>query len=386
MLLVWIFWLMVAAVLYTYVGYAALLWLFGKRRSTAGSSPELPMVIHIIAAYNEEEEMAAKIRNTLNIDYPAGRIRHIIITDGSTDASVALAAQAEGIMHLHQAQREGKVAALNRAVSLAGEGDVLVFSDANAMLNSGAILHMVQHYKDQRVGGVAGEKKVLAHKMVPGKAEGLYWQYESALKKLDARFHTVVGAAGELFSIRKALFEPIPEEVLLDDLYLSLMICKKGWIMQYEPRAVATEAPSYSIEDEHLRRVRIGAGAYQSLSLFGGLLNVFIHGKLAFQFFSHRVMRWVVSPFALILIAIVNILLVLQTPNPLYLITLGLQILFYLLAIMGSMVARNKKGSNIFLLPYYFVFMNLGLLQGLYRYVTGNQSVRWEKSRRAVLR
>jgi cellulose synthase/poly-beta-1,6-N-acetylglucosamine synthase-like glycosyltransferase len=309
-----------------------------------------------------------------------------MITDGSTDATVAKAANAPGITHLHQPLREGKVSAINRAVSAAGETEILIFSDANAMINPDAFLKMVGHFQFPHIGGLAGEKKVVADDLVPGKAEGIYWKYESWLKQLDSDFHTVVGAAGELFAIRRSLFAPIPQDVLLDDLYLSLMVCQQGKRMAYEPQAFATEGPSLSIADEWKRRVRIGAGAFQSLRLFHPLLNVFRYGKLSFQFFSHRVMRWLVCPFALLLIFIINILLVNQQINPLYVSTLVLQVLFYLFAWIGFSVAKRQKGSGIFLLPFYFVFMNLGMIAGLYRYLSGNQTVRWEKSRRAVLR
>lgn len=384
--LTWIFWFLVCCVLYTYLGYGALLWMFRRTKSQPGSPDLLPSVTHIIAAYNEEQEIDAKIANTAAINYPSHLVRHIIITDGSTDATVMKAAHAPGIIHLHQILREGKVSAINRAVAMAGDTDILIFSDANAMINPEAFLKMVSHFQHPWIGGVAGEKKVVAGGLVPGKAEGVYWKYESALKQLDSDFHTVVGAAGELFAIRRSLYEPIPYDVLLDDLYISLRVCEQGKRVSYEPQAFAAEGPSLSIADEWLRRIRIGAGAFQSLSLFYPLMNVFRHGKLSFQFFSHRVMRWLVCPFALILIFVCNLLLVVSNSNGLYLSTLILQVLFYLVAGIGFGVAKRQRGSGFFLLPFYFVFMNLGMIAGLFRYLSGNQTVRWEKSRRAVLR
>jgi cellulose synthase/poly-beta-1,6-N-acetylglucosamine synthase-like glycosyltransferase len=382
----WIFWVLLGSLVYTYLGYALLLWLFRRPAKQLHAPIEFPHITHIIAAYNEEEEIVEKIRNTLAIRYPGDRIRHIVVTDGSTDGTAALVAEAAGITHLHQAKREGKVAALNRAVAAAGVTDVLVFSDANAMLNPDALKHLVAHLQDPAVGGVAGEKRVMAQGLVPGKAEGIYWTYESRLKQLDADFHTVVGAAGELFAVRRELYESVPEEVLLDDLFISLQVCRKGFVMAYEPRALATEAPSLSIGDEQMRRVRIGAGAFQSLQYFKDLLNPFRYGKLSFQFFSHRVMRWLVCPFALPLIFLLNFWVLFHSDNSLYLILFIAQILFYLLSWVGASVARRQKGSGIFLLPFYFVFMNASLVAGLFRYLSGNQTVRWEKSKRAVLR
>lgn len=384
--LTWIFWFLVCCVLYTYLGYALVLWLFRQPKGRPALPSDFPRIAHIIAAYNEELEIDAKINNTRMISYPGHLVQHIIVTDGSTDATVSKVAQVPGIIHLHQPLREGKVSAINRAVAYAGETDILVFSDANAMINPDAFQMLVRHFQHPWIGGVAGEKKVVAEGLVPGKAEGLYWKYESSLKQLDSDFHTVVGAAGELFAIRREAYQQVPENVLLDDLYLSLMVCQQGKRMSYEPQAFATEGPSLSIADEWLRRIRIGAGAFQSLSLFYPLLNVFRYGKLSFQFFSHRLMRWLVCPFALPLIFLVNVVLVTSGSNRLYLSTLILQVLFYLTAWIGYGVAKRQKGSGFFLLPFYFVFMNFGMIAGLFRYLSGNQSVRWEKSRRAVLR
>jgi cellulose synthase/poly-beta-1,6-N-acetylglucosamine synthase-like glycosyltransferase len=264
------------------------------------------------------------------------------------------------------------------------DAEVLVFSDANTMLNAVAFREIVKHYADPAVGGVAGEKRVSASGQVPGEAEGVYWRLESMLKQLESDFHTVAGAAGELLSIRRSLYEAVPNDVLLDDLYISLQLCRKGSLMRYEPLAIATEGPSQSIADERIRRVRISAGAFQSLVLFRDLLNIGRYGRLSFQFISHRVMRWTVGPIALPLIFLLNILLASQ--GTLYIILLVIQVCFYLLALVGAFRVRNGKGGFIFMLPYYFSFMNFSILAGLKRYLTGAQSVTWEKSKRASFR
>lgn len=379
-----IFWLLVCILLYTYMGYALVLWIFRRKRVGPKAGGEWPVVAHIIAAYNEEDFIADKVRNALAMDYPAGRMQVLVVADGSTDRTVEIASSFPGVKVMHQAAREGKVAALNRAVASVNEADVLVFSDANTMLNASAFREIVRHYADPAVGGVAGEKRVAAAGKVPGEAEGLYWKLESMLKQLESDFHTVAGAAGELLSLRRSLYDPVPEHVLLDDLYISLHVCRKGGVMRYEPGAVATEGPSLSIGDERLRRVRIGAGAFQSLSLFRDLLSIPRYGKLSFQFISHRVLRWTVCPLALAIIFILN--LALATHGSLYLTLLCLQCAFYLLALIGSIRVRNGKGGFIFMLPYYFTFMNFSILAGLKRYLSGAQSVKWEKSKRAALR
>jgi poly-beta-1,6-N-acetyl-D-glucosamine synthase len=346
----------------------------------------LPRVAHIIAAYNEEEVIASKIQDSQRIDYPLDLITTIVIADGSTDRTTEIIRQHRGVILLFQPAREGKVAAMNRAVATVQDADILIFSDANTSINPDAFKRIVAHYQDPKVGGVAGEKRVIAHSDVPGKAESIYWRYESILKQLGSNFHTVVGAAGELFSVRRQLFVPVPEHVLLDDLFISLSVCKKGLLIRYEPHALASEAPSLSIDDERTRRIRISAGAFQALAMFRDLLNLLKYGKLSFQYISHRVLRWTICPVALPLIYLTNAYLMWITSNPLYIILFIMQTVFYILAGIGALLVKKKKGGSIFLLPYYFVFMNYSILEGLKRYLSGTQSVRWEKSKRAVLR
>ena len=181
--------------------------------------------------------------------------------------------------------------AINRVIPFVTT-DFVVFSDANTLLNRDCIREIIQHYKDPTIGAVAGEKVVSdqsGEAGVAGAGEGLYWKYESFLKKMDARFYSVVGAAGELFSIRTALFEPVQKQVLLDDFIISMKICKKGYRVMYEPKAFATEAPSFSLKEEQKRKIRISAGGWQSVFMLKSLLNIFKYGRLSFQYISHRV-------------------------------------------------------------------------------------------------
>jgi cellulose synthase/poly-beta-1,6-N-acetylglucosamine synthase-like glycosyltransferase len=263
--------------------------------------------------------------------------------------------------------------------------DILIFSDANTLLNREAFTHIIEHYRDPKVGGVSGEKKVISDGQVPGQGEGLYWKYESVLKKLDSDYYSVVGAAGELFSVRRELFEKVPENIVLDDFYISLNICKRGLVVRYEPRAYAMETPSFSLKDEKKRKVRISAGAFQSMVILKDLLNISRYGKLAFLYISHRVLRWAVCPFALPLILLLNVIIVGAGNAPLYTVILAAQVLFYMLAVMGWLfsgsAARNFK---LFYVPYYFVFMNVSVWGGLSRYLNGAQSAMWEKARREI--
>jgi poly-beta-1,6-N-acetyl-D-glucosamine synthase len=386
-----LFWILIAIVLYAYIGYGLLLWVLMKLRKQSGTitgyriEEDLPRVAHIIAAYNEEDFIEKKIDNALSIDYPRHLFRIIIVADGSSDTTTELVKKYGDVELLFEPTRKGKVAAMNRAVEATRDVDILIFSDANTLLNKESFRYIIDHYRDPRVGGVSGEKKVISDGQVPGEGEGLYWKYESILKKLDSDYYSVVGAAGELFSLRRELFEKVPENIVLDDFYISLNICRRGLMVRYEPRAFAMEAPSFSLKDEKKRKLRISAGAFQSMVIMKDLLDITRYGKLAFQYVSHRVLRWAVCPFALPLILLLNIVIVTFVGGALYAVLLMAQVLFYSLALLGWLFSDTPKGSfKVFYVPYYFVFMNVSVWGGLLRYLNGAQSAMWEKARREI--
>jgi poly-beta-1,6-N-acetyl-D-glucosamine synthase len=386
-----LFWILIAIVLYTYIGYGILLWVMMKFRKQSGAvagyenDDDLPTVAHIIAAYNEEDFIGKKIANALAIDYPRHLSRIIIVADGSSDRTTEIVNRYSEVELLFEPTRKGKVAAMNRAVELTKDVDILIFSDANTLLNKESFRYIIDHYRDPRVGGVSGEKKVISDGQVPGQGEGLYWKYESVLKKLDSDYYSVVGAAGELFSVRRELFEKVPENIVLDDFYISLNICRRGLMVRYEPRAYAMETPSFSLKDEKKRKVRISAGAFQSMVIMKDLLDITRYGKLAFQYVSHRVLRWAVCPFALPLVLLLNIIIVMGQGGVTYTVLLAAQVLFYTFALLGWLFSDSPKGRfKIFYVPYYFVFMNVSVWGGLLRYLNGAQSAMWEKARREI--
>lgn len=374
---------------YSYVGYGLLLYILVKcKRFLFPSKPlptaEPPAVTLLIAAYNEAGFMEQKIRNTLELDYPAGKLQVIIITDGSTDQTPDIVRQYPAITLLHEQERNGKTAAINRAMAFV-DTPIVVFCDANTLLNKAAILNLVKHYNDPLTGGVAGEKKVIAgeHEGAAG-MEGVYWKYESTLKKLDADLYTVVGAAGELFSVRTALFTPVEEDVVLDDFIISLRINMAGYRIAYAPDAYAMETPSFSITEEHKRKVRISAGGFQSIVKLKALLNVFRFPLLSFQYISHRVLRWTLCPLCLPLMLITNTALVLMGAGGWYTVFLAAQLAFYLLGATGYMLAARSIRIRIFYIPFYFLFMNVSIFEGFFRYIKGRQSAAWERSSRSV--
>lgn len=347
-------------------------------------SAEIMPATIIVTAYNEETILEQKIKNTLAIDYPADKLRIIIITDGSTDGSEKIVQQYPSVVLLHQAERRGKYAAIKRAMQQV-KTPIVVFSDANTMLNAACLKRIAVHYKNEKVGGVAGEKKIIRDKNVSavGEAEGLYWQYESFMKRLDASLNTVTGAAGELFSIRTSLFRELNDELILDDFVISMQICLQGYKIEYEPEAFATEQPSISLAEEEKRKVRISAGAYQSVGYLKECLNIFKHPLLSFQYISRRLLRWIFCPLLLLVLLVSNILIVAdQSPASFYNWTFYAQVVFYLLAFLGWLFVRSGKKAGIFTIPFYFVFMNYCLVKGFTRFATGHQTVLWEKSLR----
>jgi len=380
-----LFWISAFLLFYTYIGYGLLLLLvnaFFKKKSGVDESL-LPAVTFVVPAYNEEEIIRQKIENTLALDYPAEKVSFVFVTDGSTDKTPEIIRDYPQIFLLHQQNREGKSAAVNRAMRNV-KSSVVVFSDANTMVQPQSVRKLVRHYADKNIGGVSGEKRVAANdSSAVGFGEKLYWQYESRLKKANSDFYTIVGAAGELFSLRTRLYRPLKSSIILDDFVLSATVCLQGFRFLYEPAAFGVETSSATIGEERKRKRRISAGCYQALFALPSLLNIFKNGRLAFQYVSHRVLRWVLCPLALPALLVSSAVLFARTSNSVYVVGFWLQVLFYFLTILGLLLAKQKKAiMRPLLLPAYFVFMVLSQYAGFCRFVTGRQTPVWEKARR----
>jgi biofilm PGA synthesis N-glycosyltransferase PgaC len=383
-----VFWLGIAVVAYTYVGYGLFLYTFLKifrRKKKNVYENFLPATTLVIAAYNEQEFIRQKIENSLALDYPTDKLSVLFITDGSTDKTPEIIREYGDLKLLHNNARRGKTAALNRAMDYV-QTPIVIFTDANTLLNKDCIKNIVRHYADEKVGGVAGEKKVSTENNGSATAgEGIYWKYESFLKKMDSEFYTVVGAAGELFSIRTELFQKVEENVLLDDFIISLRVCLKGFKVAYEPSAFAVETSSASMKEEQKRKIRISAGGFQSMVMLKELLNPFKNFKLFLQYVSHRVLRWTLCPLLLPVLFIVNAGLSYRDSSPIYDYLFLLQVCFYLLALCGWLFANRDIKISLFYIPYYFIFMNLSVFIGFFRAIRKNQTVLWEKAARKKL-
>jgi len=380
-----IFFLGILITVYSYIGYGVILWILQKIKKRPSSQPtafQLPVTL-IVAAYNEEDFIEEKIKNTLALTYPENLLKVIFITDGSTDSTANIISKYPRLQALHSEGRKGKVAAMHRAMAFV-QTPVVIFSDANTLLNTDSIKNIVRHYENEKVGGVAGEKKILSTESdsLAGAGEGLYWKYESFLKKLDWQYYSVVGAAGELFSIRTELYEYPGDDILLDDFVISLKVAQKGYRIAYEPDAYAMETGSASIKEEQKRKIRISAGAFQSMALLTPLLNVFRYPKLSFQYISHRVLRWTLCPLFLPLILIANVLIVAAGAPLFYTVVLVAQLLFYGCALLGWLLFTNGIRISFLYAAYYFLFINFSLYLGFVRFLKGRQTVLWEKASR----
>lgn len=386
-----VFWISALMLFHAYVGYAISVWLMARCSDrTYGLGGDrvdefsLPRIAFIIPAYNECEVILEKCRNTQALDYPSDLIEVLVITDGSTDGTQGLAASVPGVRVLHQPKRAGKAAAMNRAAAFAMDADILVFSDANTMVTPEALLRMVAHYRNPETGGVSGEKKVMGTADHPVRGEGLYWSYESAMKRLDASFHSLTAAAGELISLRRTIWSPIPEDTILDDMFITSMVCRQGLRFRYEPIALAIESPSPLLAMEKERKTRIACGAFQFLFRYPSLLWPFGQFRLWYTYVSRRVFRWVVAPLALPLLFISNLFVAVREDAPeIYHWGFGGQCVFYVLVLVGWLLSRWKIRQLVWLhVPFYFVFMHAGMYRGFLRFLRGQQTTSWEKASR----
>lgn len=383
----YLFWIGIAIVVYTYVGYGLIIYflnkLIGRNKNTDNQADNFyPEVTLMVAAYNEERFIESKIVNSLSLDYPADKLNLWIVADGSTDRTVEIAQNFPTVITFHSPERKGKIHAVNRVMKSV-KTPIVIFSDANTVLNKDAIKNIARHFKDEKVGGVAGEKQIVDNTSdnASGSGEGLYWKYESALKKMDSNLTTAIGAAGELFALRTELYHETEPDTLIEDFVTSMRIVAKGYRFVYEPEAYAVETASATIKDEWKRKVRISAGGIQALVRLPELLNPFRYGLICWQYVSHRVLRWTLAPLALPVILITNIFLFNQ--SLFYKVCLLGQLAFYSIALLGHLLRDKKISLKGFFVPYYFSMMNLSVFAGVLRLIRKQQSVVWEKSERA---
>lgn len=388
-----IFWVALFIIFYSYLGYGILLFiiikirrLLGLAKPYEGNDDYEPEVTLFVAAYNEKDYVDEKVKNSFSLNYPQEKVKQVWVTDGSDDGTPDILRKYEGVEVYHEDARGGKIGAMNRGMQFV-KTPIVIFSDGNTKLGENSIKEIVNLFRDSKVGCVSGEKRIRSNETdaAAGAGEGLYWKYESTLKKWDAELYSVVGAAGELFAIRTELWQEVEKDTLLDDFIISLRVAMAGYTIQYNPEAYAIETASANVKEELKRKVRISAGGIQSVIRLRPLLNFFKYGVLSFQYISHRVLRWTLTPLLLLCIIPINLILALnagmEITNIYTLLCYG-QMLFYAMALTGWFLENRKIKVKALFVPYYFFIMNLSVFLGFRRYLKGNQSVKWERAKR----
>lgn len=332
-------------------------------------------VSFIVAALNEEKVIRQKIENCLEMDYPTDKLQFIFVLDGSTDSSYEIVKSYEhlGFISLHDPQRRGKTAAINRAMKIA-EGDVVVFSDANSMFNKKAIRNLLQNFSDESIGGVCGRKGIVTNMdRAASRGDSFYWNIESVIKILESNIGSISTGDGEIFAIRRKLFQILQENIINDDTAITFDLISAGFRVVYEPSAVTYEEASLTLKDDFNVKVRMVAGGYQTLRVYS---RSFLAKVPLFhlQFVSHKVLRWFM-PVLLILLLVSNLYVL---GDRLFLYLFYLQLFFYFAALMGYLVKLK-----IFYFPLYFVIMNFAALAGLYKFICGDMGITiWKKAER----
>lgn len=387
-----LFWICLFITVYTYVGYGVVLYLmvFLKRllkgRPTPQTLPDdehLPEVTFLVCAYNEQDVVDTKMENIRQLDYPTDKLKIMWVTDGSSDDTNKRLAAYQDIAVVFRPERRGKTAALNHGLSKV-KSPITVMTDANTMVNREALREIVRLMQDERVGCVAGEKRVMARQKgeIAAEGEGLYWRYESALKHLDSELYSAMGAAGELNAIRTALYEPMPEDALLDDFVMSMRIVERGYKIAYTKEAYAMEYGSANLEEEAKRKRRIAAGGLQSSWWLRRMMLPYPHPLVSFQFVSHRVLRWTITPIMMMALIPLNVVLVMMKAGSIYTAVWIGQIIFYLAAFAGYWLQEHGRKNKWLYVPYYFLFMNINVFRGM-RYLRHHQGGgTWEKAKR----
>ena len=376
-----IFWLCVVAMFHTYVTYPLSLRLFRRRFAVPPQMPAeaWPRVSILIPAYNEERVIGAKIENLLALDYDPGKMEILIGSDGSTDRTDNIVKSFDDprVKLIRLAGRSGKSAVLNRLVAEAA-GEILIFSDANVMLDRAALKMLIRHFSDPSVGVANGGKYIQIPEGAESvRGEAVYGRYENALRTRESEVGGMSGALGSLMAVRKSLYRPYAAGSINDDTVPSIWAVLAGLRNVHDPEAKAFEESGRSVSEEFRRRIRIGAGNFQTLFRYPQVLRP-RYGLAAYTFFSHKVLRWI-FPFLMIGALAANLFLL---RFPFYRAALELQAAGYLAALSGW--AMDRAGIRVppFSVLHHFVALNAGLLLGFFVYCRGIRSSAWERTAR----
>jgi len=372
-----LFWVAASLVVYTYFGYPLVLWAFARVRSRRVLRKEIfPSVSIIIAARNEADKIRQKIDHTLALDYPSVQREILVASDASEDATDEIVKEyaARGVQLVRAPQRKGKEHVQGLAVSLA-KGDILVFTDAATLLEPDALRRLVANFADPTVGAVSTEDLIVDAHGNPT-AEGLYVKYEMWVRRLEGRFHSLVGLSGSCFAIRKELCSDWSAS-LASDFMGALRAARRGYRSIADPSALGRFVALASPQDEMRRKIRTFLRGITVLMANLDLVNPVRHGRFAFQLASHKLLRFL-APFLLLATLISSGLL---NREPLYGLSFWAQTGLYLLAVAGKVVTPLQQG-RVVRTAYFFTMVQWAMLTAWGRYALGHQQVTWEPSRR----
>ncbi len=374
-----VFWAAALLLFYVYAGYPlllALIALFNRRkRPEPGYFPRISV---LIAAYNEEEAIERKIRQTLALEYPADKIEVLVLSDCSTDRTdeIVNAFADPRIRLIRMAERRGKTHAQNQGIRQA-KGEVIIFSDATAIYHSKALLYLACNYQDASVGAVSGRYQYFdpGDQSPTGLGSIAFWNYENFIKKMQSRIKTITGCCGCIYSVRKAAYTELADDVI-SDLVQPLQAIRKGYRVVFEDRALAFEETTQSTAEEFAMRVRVVTRAIRGLLSVSDLLKPWKFFWPAFQLWSHKVLRWVV-PLFLIAMFVANLFLV---DAALYKMILAAQLVFYASAILNMLAPLHKKWKPLGI-PLFFCTLNAAALMSMMEICRGRKYVTWQTVR-----
>jgi cellulose synthase/poly-beta-1,6-N-acetylglucosamine synthase-like glycosyltransferase len=370
-----LFWISTAALLYTFIGYPLLVWALARLRARKAVKARItPRASVVLACHDEADKIEARLTNLLQCDYPREQLEIIVVSDGSTDGTAEIAARhkSDRVRVLDYADRRGKAAALNCGVAEA-TGEIVVFADARQSFDPGAIRELASSFADMSVGAVSG-KYVLAESNGSTVREGigLYWQYEEWIRRSESSFNSVVGATGAIYAIRRGLWRPLPEGTILDDVYTPMQIALSGYRVILDERARAFDRAPDSAAREFSRKVRTLTGNYQLCQLLPRLLAPTT--ALAFQFYSHKLMRLAAPLFFLLLLA-TSIALAARPGALFYKFALAAQMIFYACVLAGGYLLKRNRKVRLLNFAYVFSVMNAAALVGLFYFIFGKRNI-----------
>jgi len=368
----WVFWIAVATIAYSYVGYAVWLWLrslWSPRPVRRG--PAEPAVSAVMVVRNEEAVLVRKLENLLTLDYPPEKLDVVVVSDGSSDGTASILKDfgARGRVRTRsKPESQGKASGLNDAIELAS-GEILLFTDARQLIEPGALRLLVENFSDPAVGCVSGEL-MLGDPVggETGRGTGLYWRIEKKIREMESATGSVAGATGAIYCARRQLLEPLPAGTILDDVLIPMQVVREGFRVIFDSRARAWDSPDLGGTREFSRKVRTLSGNYQLLQLAPWLLSS--RNPIRFEFVSHKLSR-LVAPFALVALLVASLFL----PQPGYRAALIAQLAFYALAVVAIVDVKIGPLSRIADPARTFVVLNSAALVAFVNFVTGRKAV-----------